>query len=401
MHPALAPIDPVMTIALEQPGVDLASAPQPAGRRIPVSEPSITPLEMEYAAEALRSGWISSAGKHLDSFERRWAAYCGRRHGVAVCNGTAALELALSVLNLPPGAEVILPSFTIVSSLEAVLRNGLEPVLVDCDPRTYCMDPGQVRDRITPRTAAVMPVHIYGHPVNMEALLDVAGPHNLSIVEDAAEAHGAECFARGRWRRCGSFGQVSAFSFYANKNITTGEGGMVLTDSDVLAARLRSRRNLCFGADERFRHEGRGWNYRMTNVAAALGCAQLDRIDQLLHRKLAMAHAYSQGLRGLPLQLPHVEPWARTSVWMYAVTLDDSVPFDAGGFARRLSAEGVETRPFFLGMHEQPAYPELSASGPFPVTGRIARRGLYLPSGQAIGNDDVARVIAAVRKVLR
>jgi perosamine synthetase len=368
--------------------------------RIPVSEPSISSAEIEYVADALRTGWISSAGKYLSEFERRWAAYCGREHGVAVCNGTAALELALSALDLLPGAEVILPSFTIVSSLEAVLRNDLKPILVDCDPRTYCMDVEQVRAKITSKTAAVMPVHIYGHPVNMEALLEVAEQHDLRIVEDAAEAHGAECFARGRWRRCGSFGDLSAFSFYANKNITTGEGGMVLTDSKELAERLRSRRNLCFGRNERFRHEGRGWNYRMTNVAAALGCAQIERINELLCRKLRLADTYNAGLRGLALQLPHIESWAKTSVWMYAVVLEDTVPLDASEFARRLAAEGVETRPFFLGMHEQPVYSDRFPQEPYPVTERIAKRGLYLPSGQTISDDDLARVIAAVRRIL-
>jgi perosamine synthetase len=234
----------------------------------------------------------------------------------------------------------------------------------------------------------------------MEALLEVAEQHDLRIVEDAAEAHGAECFARGRWRRCGSFGDLSAFSFYANKNITTGEGGMVLTDSKELAERLRSRRNLCFGRNERFRHEGRGWNYRMTNVAAALGCAQIERINELLCRKLRLADTYNAGLRGLALQLPHIESWAKTSVWMYAVVLEDTVPLDASEFARRLAAEGVETRPFFLGMHEQPVYSDRFPQEPYPVTERIAKRGLYLPSGQTISDDDLARVIAAVRRIL-
>ena len=295
---------------------------------------------------------------------------------------------------------MILPSFTIVSSVEAVLRNGFKPVLVDCDSRTHCMDVPQVCAKVTSKTAAIMPVHIYGHPVNMEALLNVAKQHDLKVIEDAAEAHGAQCQVHNRWHRCGSFGDVSAFSFYANKNITTGEGGMVLTDSADLAERLRSGRNLCFGKNERFRHEGRGWNYRMTNVAAALGCAQIDRIDELLHHKMALADAYNKGLRGLPLQLPHVEPWARPSVWMYAVVLDDTVPFNAAEFARRMAAEGIETRPFFLGMHEQPVYSDLFSHEQYPVTERIARRGLYLPSGQTLSDDDLVRVIAAVRRTL-
>ena len=359
--------------------------------------------ESKYIGDCISTGWISSAGKYIDRFEKEWAAYCGRKHGVAVANGTVALELAVSVLNLQPGDEVILPSFTIVSCLEAVLRNGLKPVLVDCDPRTYCMDVQEVRRKINEKTSAIMPVHIYGHPVNMEEILKLAENHDVKVVEDAAEAHGAECLVDGKWRRCGSFGEVSAFSFYANKNITTGEGGMVLADDDELAELLRNRRNLCFGGKERFLHEDRGWNFRMTNMQAAIGCAQLEKIDQFIERKLEMAARYNEGLRDLPLQIPHVELWAKTSVWMYAIVLDDSVPFDAAEFAGRLIDYDVQTRPFFLGMHEQPVYLKMGffTDETFPVTECIARRGLYLPSGQAITDDQIETVIKAVREILR
>jgi len=368
---------------------------------IPVNEPLIGEKEIAYVTDCLRTGWISSAGRYIERFENEWAAYCGRRYGVAVSNGTVALELALSVLDLPEKSEVILPSFTIVSCLEAVLRNNLVPVLVDCDPRTYCLDVDEVARRITPRTTAIMPVHIYGHPVNMEAILDLAEKHNLKIVEDAAEAHGAECLVNGRWQRCGSFGEVSCFSFYANKNITTGEGGMVLTDDDALAAKLQSRRNLAFGATVRFRHEDRGWNFRMTNLQAAIGCAQLENIDCFLRRKQDMAARYNEGLRDLPLQLPHIEAWAKSTVWMYAIVLDDHAPFAAAEFARRLQEQGVQTRPFFLGMHEQPVYHRLGLfkNTHLPVTERIARLGLYLPSGQAITDEQIEKVIKAVRHV--
>ncbi len=368
---------------------------------IPVNEPLLPGREMQYIQDCVGTAWISSAGKYIDRFESQWSAYCERKYGVAVSNGTVALLLAISALDFPPGSEVILPSFTIVSCLEGVLQNGLKPVLVDCDPRTYCMNVDEVRHKISKTTVAIMPVHIYGHPVNMEEILDIAEKHDLRIVEDAAEAHGSECEVAGQWRRCGSFGDVSTFSFYANKNITCGEGGMVLTDDDDLAERLRSRRNLCFGSKERFRHEDRGWNCRITNMQAALGCAQLEQIDRFIARKLDMMTKYNDGLRDLPFQLPQVESWAKTSVWMYGLVLDDSVDYDAKEFARRLAEEGVQTRPFFLGMHEQPVYRErgLVAGGDFPVCERISRRGLYLPSGQAITDDQIETVIAAVRKV--
>ncbi len=369
---------------------------------IPVNEPLIGEKEIEYVTDCLRTGWISSAGKYIDRFENEWAAYCGRKYGVAVCNGTVALELAVSVLDLPKGAEVILPSFTIVSCLEAVLRNGLTPVLVDCDPKTYCMDVDDVKRKLTPRTAALMPVHIYGHPVNMGEILALGEEHNLRIIEDAAEAHGAECLLHGRWRRCGSFGDVSCFSFYANKNITTGEGGMVLTDDSSLADRLRSRRNLCFIAKERFLHEDRGWNFRMTNLQAALGCAQLENIEGFIRRKLDMAARYNEGLKSLPLSLPYIEPWAKSSVWMYAVLLDDSVPFKAVAFAEILDKRGVQTRPFFRGLHEQTVYGKMGLfrNVSLPVTERVYRRGLYLPSGQAITVEQIERVIKSIRSVL-
>ena len=398
---------------------------------IPVNEPLLPGNELKYIQDCINTAWISSAGKYIDRFETEWAAYCGRKHGVAVANGTVALELAVSVLNLPPGGEVILPSFTIVSCLEAVLRNGLKPVLVDCDPETFCMDVEEVQRKINEKTVAIMPVHIYGHPVNMEVILKLASEHDLKVVEDAAEAHGAECYIRQRsedrgqksedrsqrterhesersndfkveWRRCGSFGDVSCFSFYANKNITCGEGGMVLTDDDDLAELLRNRRNLCFSRKQRFLHEDRGWNFRLTNMQAAIGCAQLEKIDDFIKRKLEMASKYNQGLRDLPLRIPHVEPWAKTTVWMYAILLDDSVPFDAAEFAKRLMDYGVQTRPFFLGMHEQPVYKNMVffKGEVHPVTERIARRGLYLPSGQAITDNQIQTVIQAVSKTL-
>jgi perosamine synthetase len=372
------------------------------GQLIQVNEPLLSGREEEYVLDCIKTGWISSAGKYIERFEREWADYCGRKYGVAVSNGTVSLELAISVLELPAGGEVILPSFTIISCLEAVLRNGLKPVLVDCEPQTYCMSISDVEKAMTPKTVAVMPVHIYGHPVNMQALMALAERYNLKIVEDAAEAHGASCRVNGAWRKCGSFGDVSSFSFYANKNITCGEGGMVLTDDENLYKKMVNRRTLCFGNKERFLHEDRGWNFRMTNMQAALGCAQLENIKKFIERKKNMATLYNEGLQNLPLQLPFIETWAKSSVWMYAILLKDEVPFGAVEFAKRLLEEGVQTRPFFRGLHDQPIYlkRELIGSYKCSVTEKIYERGLYLPSGQAITDEQIAIVIKAVRKVL-
>jgi len=283
---------------------------------IPVSQPLLGEREAAYVAQCMQSGWIASGGRFVDAFEAGWAAYCRRRHGVAVGNGTAALQAAVAALELQPGDEVILPSFTIISCALAVIRAGATPVLVDSDPSTWTMDVAQLAARITGRTRAVMPVHIYGHPVDMDPVLELAERHGLAVIEDAAEAHGAEYLSgrregAGMWRRCGGFGRMSTFSFYANKIVTTGEGGMVLTDDDSLARRLRGLRNLCFGPERRFRHEAEGFNFRLTDLQAAVGLAQIERIDQVLARKRWMADAYRDRLAGLPgLTLPAEASWA-------------------------------------------------------------------------------------------
>jgi perosamine synthetase len=373
---------------------------------IPVNEPWLDETDLANVADCVRSGWISSAGRYIEAFESEWAAFCGRKHGIAVSNGTVALDLAVAALALPAGSEVLLPSFTIISCVTALLNHGLVPVLVDCDPHSWCMDPEQAAAKITPRTKAIMPVHIYGHPVEMDPLLDIAERHGLAMIEDAAEAHGAQYLSRRsgqeEWRRCGSFGDLSCFSFYANKIITTGEGGMVLVDDDRLAERARSIRNLCFGR-QRFIHDELGYNYRLTNMQAALGVAQIGRIDRILERKHWLGEGYRSRLAGIKaLQLPIERPWARNVWWMYGVVLDDIVPFDAAGFAELLKEKGVDSRPFFRGMHEQPALLKrgLFKGERYPVTERIARRGLYLPSGLTLTQKEMDDVCAIVREIL-
>lgn len=365
---------------------------------IPVNEPTIGQREREYVDECLTTGWISSAGTFIDRFESEFAAYCGVKHGIAVANGTVALQLAVSALDLEPGDEIIMPTFTIVSCALAAVYNGLVPVLVDSDPLTWCMDVSAVEARITSRTRAILPVHIYGHPVDMDPLSALAEKYGLATVEDAAEAHGATY----RGRRCGGLGDVSCFSFYANKIVTTGEGGMVLTDDEGLADRARSRRNLAFRDDRRFYHSDLGFNFRMTNIQAALGVAQLERIDEVVARKREVGRLYSEALAGLPLQLPVEREWATNVYWMYGIVADESTGMDAVEFARRLAEKGVQTRPFFLGMHEQPVFHErgLFVAESYPVAERLARQGLYLPSGTALSDAQIDEVVAAVRDVL-
>ena len=374
---------------------------------IPVNEPRLGKREEELLLDCVRSGWISSAGKYIEEFENGWAAYCGRRYGIAVSNGTAALQVAVACLGLQPGDQVIMPGFTIISCALAVIYNGGVPVLVDSDARTWCMDVKRVREKITPRTHAIMPVHIYGHPVDMDPLLNLAKEHNLAVIEDAAEAHGAE-YLSGRnsqpgWRRCGSFGDVSCFSFYANKLVSTGEGGMVLTDNLALAERARSLRNLCFQPNRRFYHEELGFNFRLTNIQAALGVAQLERMEQIVARKRSLGQTYNAMLGDIDgLQLPVEEPWAKNVYWMYGVVISEKIGIDATELARRLKGREIETRPFFLGMHEQPILRErgLFKEEEYPVTERLARRGLYLPSGLALTDQQIQKVAEVMHEVL-
>jgi len=366
---------------------------------IPVSEPLLAGSEAKYVEECIRTGWVSSEGKYLAAFEQAWAKYCGAEFGVAVSNGTTALQIAIAALDLEPGSEIILPSFTIISCSLAIVEAGCVPVLVDVDPETWALDLDQVEAKITSKTRAIMPVHMFGHPVDMPRLMEIARKHNLKVIEDAAEAHGAEVGGR----RVGGIGDLSTFSFYANKIITTGEGGMVLTSDEGLAARLRSLRNLCFKPERRFFHTELGHNYRLTNLQAAIGLAQLERIDDHLKHKRWMAQSYAERLRDLKqLRLPIELPGYKNVYWMYSIVLSDDVPFDAVEFARRLHQAGVQTRPLFLGMHEQPVFHArgLHVNERYPVTERLARRGLYLPSGLTLTREQVDAVSDAVHKVL-
>jgi len=366
---------------------------------IPVSEPLIGDNTHALVNECIETGWVSSEGRFIAEFERKFSQFCGTAHGVAVSNGTTALQVAMKALSLEPGSEVIMPSYTIISCAIAILEADCVPVLVDCEPDTWCMDLDQVEAAITPRTRAIMPVHMFGHPVDMRRVMKLAAKHDLRIIEDAAEAHGAEV----EGRRVGSFGDMACYSFYANKIVTTGEGGMVVTSSDHYADRLRSLRNLAFRPERRFYHTEIGHNYRLTNVQAAIGVAQIDRVEDHIQRKRKMAKAYHERLSDLQqIALPVEREWAKNVYWMYCLILADDFPFDAVEFAKRLAAKGIGTRPLFLGMHEQPVLLErgLFAGSRYPVTERLARRGLYVPSGLPLTEAQIDRVSAAVREVL-
>ena len=366
---------------------------------IPVCEPSVSKREKDLVLDCLHTGWISSAGKYIDLFEGNWAAYCGMKHGIAVSNGTAALQISMRLLELKPGDEVIMPAFTIISCAQVIVSCGGVPVLVDSNPVNWQMDVSQIREKITPRTRAIMVVHIYGHPADMNPILDIAEEFGLKVVEDAAEAHGAEY----KGRKCGGLCDISVFSFYANKLITTGEGGMVLTRSDELGEKARVLRNLCFQKSRRFYHEKLGYNFRMTNIQAALGVGQLERIEQIVDRKRAIAMAYQDRLEGAKgIAFPVEEEWAKNVYWVYGIVLDDSTGMDAVQFARCLAEAGIDTRPFFLGMHEQPVFNKMGlfVNEKYPVAERLAHQGLYLPTGLTIKENEIDRVCDAVHRCL-
>lgn len=364
---------------------------------IPVCEPYITAREIELINDALTSGWISSSGKYLDLFEERWAAYCGMPHGIAVSNGSTALDIAVDLLNLETGDEVIMPTFTIISPTQSIVRAGGVPVLVDSDPESWQMDAGQIEARITPRTRAILVVHIYGHPADMDPVMALADKHGLTVIEDAAEVHGATY----KGRPCGGIGHISTFSFYANKLVTTGEGGMVLVKSTEHAERARSLRNLCFQPARRFYHEALGYNYRMTNVQAAMGVGQIERLEQTVARKREIAHIYADAFADIELiQLPVEMTWAQNVYWVYGILLADSHGANAAQIMSQLRARGIETRSFFLGMHEQPVFHRMGlfCGEQYPVAERLARNGFYIPNGLALTDGQIAAVVESVRE---
>lgn len=378
----------------------MTTQPPPAAP-IPVNTPLLDGREREYLLECIDTGWISSEGPFIARFEESFAKRVGRKYGVAVANGSMALDAAVAALRIGPGDEVILPSLTIISCAAAIVRAGARPVLVDSDPITWNMDVDQVAARITPRTRAIMVVHTYGLPADMDPLLRLAQRHGLAMIEDAAEMHGQTY----NGRPCGSFGELSTFSFYPNKHVTTGEGGMIVTDDPRLAERCRSLRNLCFKPEQRFVHDELGWNLRMTNMQAAIGLAQLERLDEFLARKRAMGRLYSHllsGLNGLQLPLGRTD-YAQNVFWVYGLVLDASLGFDAREAMARLGTQGIGTRPFFWPMHEQPALLRLGhfAGEHHPVAEMLARRGFYVPSGLALTESQIARCARCIREQLQ
>jgi perosamine synthetase len=368
---------------------------------IPVNEPLLGDREKQLLNQCIDTGWISSEGPFVKEFEQNFAAYIGRKYGVAVCNGSAALDIAVAAMDIRRGDEVILPTFTIISCAASIVRAGAFPALVDSDPLTWNMEVEQIEEKITSKTKAIMVVHIYGMPVDMDPVIKIAEKYNLKIIEDAAEAIGQKY----KSKVCGSFGDVSTFSFYPNKLITTGEGGMVLTDDEKIAERCRSLRNLCFQPEARFVHKDLGWNYRMTNLQAALGIAQLEQLDEFVEKKKRIGKKYTEllsDLDGIDTPVARTQ-YAKNIYWVYGVVLNENLNADAAEVMRALKERGVGTRPFFWPMHQQPVFKkmELFLDGSYPVAEKISRRGFYLPSGLAITDFQLNNVAKKLHEIIK
>ncbi|MBI4138628.1 DegT/DnrJ/EryC1/StrS family aminotransferase [Candidatus Uhrbacteria bacterium] len=367
---------------------------------VPVSRPLLGKEETELVMDVMSRGEISGfSGSRIKEFETRFAEFCGTSHAVTVSSGTAALHLALATLRIGLGDEVLVSTFTNMATFFAVLYQGATPIPIDMEAHTLNMDPRLLEQKITPRTKAILPVHLFGHPVNMDPVLDVARRHNLFVIEDAAEAHGATY----KGKRVGSLGDIGCFSFYANKIVTTGEGGMVTTNRPELAERARMLKSLAFGTENKFMHQDVGYNYRLTNLQAAVGVAQMGKIDDILRRKKEMAAYYLRELAGISaIQLPVEEPYASNVYWMFNIVLRGPLSGKRTAFMAALKERGVETREDFVPFNLQDIFIARGLTKPedCPVANDISKDGLYLPSGTDISEPELAHVVASVREVV-
>ena len=364
---------------------------------IPVCEPTLAGRELEYVTKAVSGGWISSSGSYVGEFERAFAKYLDVPYAVTTTSGTTALHLALVAAGIGPGDEVIIPAFTMIASAFAVCYTGAKPVFVDSDASNWNIDPSLVEAKVTSKTKAIMPVHVYGHSCDMDALQKIADAHGLLLIEDAAEALGS----RYKGRKCGAIGDLNCFSLFANKLITTGEGGMVVARDDRFIERLRYYKNLCFPLDgsRRYVHDEIGFNYRMPNVLAAIGLAQLERADVYLEQRRSNATRYNALLKGQRgITIPPELPWTESSYWMYSILIGNDFGISRDEVMLELKAVGIETRSFFVSMHRQPALAKYGCdvSGSYPVTDELARTGLYLPSTSGLTDAQIERITGAL-----
>jgi len=365
---------------------------------IPIAEPSLGEEELRNVIEAVKSGWISSKGKFIEEFEHKIANYCGRRYGVATSNGTVALHLALKALGIKKGDKVIVPDLTFVAVANSVTYCDAKPVFVDSHPEYWCIDPEKIGEKISKNTKAIIPVHLYGHPCDMDWIMDIAEDYNLHIIEDAAEAHGAEY----KGKKVGSFGDISCFSFYGNKIITTGEGGMCLTDDQNLAEKMRILRDHGMNPNKRYWYDMIGFNYRMTNLQAAVGVAQLEKMGEFVEKKRKIAKWYSKRLKELEekelIKLHPEMSWAKCVYWMYSILIADKFGMSRDELMKKLEEKSVETRPFFFPMHVLPIYKN---NEKFPIAEELSKKGINLPSGTTLTNEKILQIVKYIEEMTK
>ena len=363
------------------------------GRIIPVCEPKLGGNELKYVSECVRSNWISSAGSFIEKFENAFKRHCGTRYAVVCSSGTAALHLALAALGIKKGDEVIVPTFTMIATANAATYLGAKPVFVDADPVTWNIDTNKIEAKITKRTKAIIVVHTYGFPADMDRIISIAKKHNLFVVEDAAEAHGAEY----KGRRVGSIGDVACFSFYANKIITTGEGGMVTTNIKEIAGKVKILRDHSFSKERHFWHKCLGYNYRMTNLQAAIGLAQVERFKMLVEARIRNAKYYNLLLNDIKgIRFPPQAKGIKSVYWMYSILIDDDFGLTRDKLRMYLAQRGIETRTFFIPLHLQPIYFKESNER-LPVAEELCRKGIYFPSAATLTTKDIEYIVDCIK----
>jgi len=362
---------------------------------IPVAEPLIGDKELEYVIDCIKSGWVSSIGEYITQFENEFSKYCGTKYGVSCSNGTTALHLALATLGIGKGDDVIVPTLTFIATANAVTYTGAKPIFVDSELYTWNIDPEKIEEKITKNTKAIIPVHLYGHPCNMDTIMDIAKDRNLYVIEDSAEAHGAEY----KRKKVGSIGDMGCFSFYGNKIITTGEGGMIVTNNEEIAEKAKFLRDHAMSKEKRYWHDHIGFNYRITNLQAALGVAQLKKLDAFVEKKRLIAKWYAKGLkeleeRGLIKLHPEMK-WAKCVYWMYSILIGDETKVNMDKLMRKLEEKEIETRPFFYPIHKMPPYEEYNHLE-LPIAEELSRKGINLPSSVKLKKEQIEYICSCV-----